>query len=69
MNDDNKTGNSLISIRAAVVLALSLAVGVVATALCMGEQELSSALMAGGAATGSALIVFNQIIGGSSRSR
>ena len=68
MKQPTRSSRSLISVRAGVVLALSLAVGTAATCLCAASgQALAAALMAGGAATGAAVLTFDRIIGNSSR--
>ena len=55
----------LLTVRAAVILLLSLLVGVAAGGLTyLVRRSLPEAVLAGGAATGSALLLFNTLIEG-----
>ncbi|SCL20271.1 hypothetical protein GA0074692_0827 [Micromonospora pallida] len=54
----------LLSVRASIILALSVLAGGAAVGLTFASGGgWASALLAGGAAAGSALLLFNQIIG------
>ncbi|WP_433233852.1 hypothetical protein ACQP2H_31830 (plasmid) [Micromonospora sp. CA-248260] len=53
----------LLSLRASLVLALSLLVGIAAAGLTIASGgDWAGALLAGGAAVGGAIVLFNQII-------
>lgn len=54
----------LLSLRAAVVLLLALLVGLSACVLAyLAGHSLPAALLAGGSATGGAVMLFNSVIG------
>lgn len=58
----------LLSVRASIILALSVLVGVGATALTIAAGGgWAAGLLAGGSAAGAAITLFNQIIGDTGR--